>query len=245
MRLVLQRAEVSDIDQIVHLAFDTFGPSDMMTVFFGTYGPAGLAHTKRHFLDRLQDPHDVFMCIKDLDSQVDVEVINNDTGQTEQSEKQARILCVGDWKVFPRYVAEKPMYGLVTTEGGQAIEGADLMYIEDESAKRDDAASILNIYYDRQRREQAEGHIYLYLLFTDRGFHGQGLGSMMMDWGNRLADSLMLPCWLEASEDGQKLYRNSGYVPREKTVIKNGSWTVDWLPMRRPGKQLLDGLVLK
>lgn len=34
---------------------------------------------------------------------------------------------------------------------------------------------------------------------------------MMMQWGNDLADAIMLPCWIEASRIGEPLYRKMGY----------------------------------
>ncbi|KPI41334.1 uncharacterized protein AB675_8047 [Cyphellophora attinorum] len=138
---------------------------------------------------------------------------------------------------LPRYVPEKPMYGLRTSEGGEPIRGSDLRYIED-SSKRDDAAEVLNVYLDQQREQRTEPHIYLNMLFTDSAFQDRGLGNTMMEWGNELADSLMVASWVEASEHGQKLYLKAGYEAGQSVLVKNKSWTVEWLPMRRPAKQL-------
>lgn len=44
----------------------------------------------------------------------------------------------------------------------------------------------------------------------------------MMQWGVDLMDSLFLPGWIEASPDGNKLYKTFGFYVHE-TVDINGS----------------------
>lgn len=49
-----------------------------------------------------------------------------------------------------------------------------------------------------------------------------GAGALMMQWGVDLMDSLFLPGWIEASPDGNKLYKTFGFYVHE-TVVINGS----------------------
>ena len=243
MELLLHRATGYDIDQIVQLAYKSFGMSDMMHVDFGPDSPLGHGHMKRRMLDFFNDPADTLICIRDRHAKADVKIIDEKSGEVVSSEQQTRILCVADWKIFPQHVREKPPYGHKTSEGGKRLTGSDMQHVEDP-VKRDDAAEVLNTYLDR-RREQEEAHVFLHLLFTDPEFQGKGLGRMMMDWGNNLADSLMVSSWVEASKAGKKLYQDAGYVPGHGRVVENKSWKIDWLPMRRPQKNVIKNLVLK
>ena len=49
------------------------------------------------------------------------------------------------------------------------------------------------------------------MLFVDPEYQGMGVGSMFMKWGNDIADTMMLPCWLESSAKGIRLYQKMGY----------------------------------
>ena len=40
-----------------------------------------------------------------------------------------------------------------------------------------------------------------------------------MQWANDLADSLFLPCWVEASKDGTGLYKEFGYYETGKIKL--------------------------
>lgn len=244
MRFVLSRAGKRDVDQLVALAFRTF-TGDMMTIFFGHGEPSSYAYTKRVFLGFFQDPTDTLLKIEDVDSEVEVDIIDEQTGEPTGTERQTRIVCGADWKIFPNYVSDKPMFGKLIAEGGKELTSADMSYLPDpEEASA--SASIMNQYLERRRRQQQEAHMLLYLLFADPEYQRKGLGKMVVRWGNAVADALMLPIWLEGSEEGQGLYRQFGYVAREPVKIQRGKFTAEYLPMRRPRTALsLEGIDLK
>lgn len=246
MRFVLSRADERDVDQLVALAFRTFTGGDMMTVFFGHREPSSYAYTKRVFLDFFQDPADTLLKIEDVDAEeVEVDIIDEQTGESKGTERQRRIVCGADWKIFPNYVPDKPMFGKLIAEGGKELTGADMAYLPDPE-EAGAAASIMNQYLERRRRQQREAHMLLYLLFADPQYQRKGLGKMMVRWGSAAADALMLPIWLEGSEQGQGLYRQFGYVAREPVRIQSGKFTAEYLIMRRPRTALsLEGLDLK
>lgn len=71
---------------------------------------------------------------------------------------------------------------------------------------------------------------------------------MMVEWGNALADHLMLPCWVEASKIGHRLYSSCGYKDVEKVYRKTDSLPLpeDYTVMRRPLKVTrMEGRVLE
>ena len=61
---------------------------------------------------------------------------------------------------------------------------------------------------------------------------------MMVQWGNALADQLMLPCWVEASREGHRLYSSCGYEDVEKEFRQTESLELpmDYVVMKRPLK---------
>lgn len=241
MRFVLSRAEERDVDQLVWLAFRTF-TGDMMTIFFGHPEHASYAYTKRVFLSFFQDPADTLLKIEDVDSEVDVDIIDQQTGESKGTERRKRIVCVADWKIFPNYVPDKPMFGKLIAEGGHELTGADMSYLPDPQ-EASDAASIMNLYLERRRRQQQEAHMHLFLLFADPNYQRKGLGKAMVRWGNGVADAMMLPIWLEGSEEGQGLYQQHGYVAKEPVKIQREKLTGEYLVMRRPPPVLsIEGL---
>lgn len=59
----------------------------------------------------------------------------------------------------------------------------------------------------------------LHICFVDPAYHRKGIGSQMLKWGCELADLLSLPAWVEASPDGNHLYKVFGF---ENVVVSNG-----------------------
>ena len=91
-------------------------------------------------------------------------------------------------------------------------------------------------------------HVYadvftvLNLLFVDQaGYNRKGVGRMMVEFGNRMADAMMLPIWVEASKQGRGLYASCGYEFVEQVHLgtKHNTWDVadmSYPLMRRPVK---------
>jgi GNAT superfamily N-acetyltransferase len=257
MRLVLSRLEPRDLDAIVPMMFVSFSKIELTHVFFGRPSPSSYAYTKKTLLNgMLNDPADVFLKIEDLDAEADVNVLD-EKGNTISTERRTRIVCVSNWKIFPTYVTPKEQQ-----EQGTAAEGENnqpnsataqlkqeaknesaFSYLDTEQ-ERADAAVLLEDFLTRRRRECKEGHVLCFLLFTDPEYQGKGCGRMMMQWGIDVADALMLPSWIEASPEGELLYKQMGYVGRERVRIQTKSFLSEYLHMRRPamvGRVRLEG----
>ena len=52
----------------------------------------------------------------------------------------------------------------------------------------------------------------LAILATDPAYAGRGVGSLLLDWGCRLADQDGLECHLEATHAGYQLYKRKGFT---------------------------------
>lgn len=72
-----------------------------------------------------------------------------------------------------------------------------------------------------QRRKAMPGpFVYLHICFTDAKYRRRGAGSMMMKWGVELMDLLFLPGYIEASEEGNFLYRAFGFYDYERIDLR-------------------------
>lgn len=61
-------------------------------------------------------------------------------------------------------------------------------------------------------------HVDLHICFTDPSYRRQGAGGMMMRWGCDVADLLFLPAWIEASPEGNYLYKRYGFYDYEEAA---------------------------
>ena len=80
--------------------------------------------------------------------------------------------------------------------------------------------------------------IVLNILYTDPAYHRKGTEKTMVQWGNALADQLMLPCRVEASPEGYHPRSSCGYEDVEKEYRQTESLAlpIDSMVMRRPLK---------
>ena len=56
----------------------------------------------------------------------------------------------------------------------------------------------------------------LHICFTHADYRRRGAGSLMLKWGCDVADLLSLSGWIEASEEGNFLYKAHGFVDHSK-----------------------------
>ena len=74
----------------------------------------------------------------------------------------------------------------------------------------------------------------LHICYTHPDYRRKGAAALMMQWGCDLADQLFLPAWIEASEEGNHLYRRYGFVDFEAAAGGIGGTN-----MRRPARTSL------
>lgn len=254
MRLVLSRVTSADFDAILPVQFEAFSTVDLATVFFGKGTPGNIAAAKKKLIEVFHnDPADLWLKIEDEDEEVEIAVVpdpdsigDGDSGKWEKK-KVKRLVSASNWKIYPTYVEPKAEPQKILDGHKETNETADVKISEadkitwlETEQQREDAIIITEDFMSRRRRACKEGHLLLFILYVDPTYQrqggGKGVGSMMMQWGNELADQLMLPCWLEASPYGRGLYAKYGYEVVETVKLVTPSFVSEYTHMRRPAK---------
>ncbi|KAF2170117.1 hypothetical protein M409DRAFT_19723 [Zasmidium cellare ATCC 36951] len=115
-----------------------------------------------------------------------------------------KIAACSNWKIF---VNGKP-----DDKGDQAIDWY-------EGEEREVSEKVARFMNENRWRVMTGPFVYLHICCTSPEYRRMGAGSLMMQWGVDLADSLFLPGWIEASRDGTALYKAFGfYVAAEVDV---------------------------
>ena len=79
----------------------------------------------------------------------------------------------------------------------------------------------------RQRIWAGKPYVLLNLLCIDPKSQRQGAGTLLVEWGTALAESLGLSAYLEASPAGYHLYRKLGFRQVDVGVVKADEWDGD------------------
>lgn len=59
-------------------------------------------------------------------------------------------------------------------------------------------------------------YVFLAVLGTHPEYQGRGAGALCMKWGTEAADRLGVPCYLESTKAGERLYRKWGFEQVDK-----------------------------
>jgi GNAT superfamily N-acetyltransferase len=225
MRLVLSRASPADFDQLVPLSFRSFEGDPLLPVFQGHESPSSYAHLNNKWTKGTRNRTDIWLKVEDVDAEADIDV-RDEQGNIKGKQRRIRIVGASNWKIYATYVPPKDGHAL-----GPSLE--DLSYLPAEQERRDAQRILMDIAAAR-RRDGQEPHLLCYLVFVDPEYQRQGVGTMLMQWGNDVADAMMLSCWLEASAKGKGLYRKLGYEEASRMEWETESFgTADVVRMKR------------
>ncbi|KAK0278712.1 hypothetical protein LTR35_008976 [Friedmanniomyces endolithicus] len=93
----------------------------------------------------------------------------------------------------------------------QAVEAPPWLEGEDyKSAER-----LMGLLHDMRQKAMPGPLIHLNICFTDANYRRRGAGGMMLQWGCDLADQLFIPGYIEATTDGNFLYKMFGFYELE------------------------------
>ncbi|KAI9701001.1 MAG: hypothetical protein M1836_001669 [Candelina mexicana] len=234
MHLRLSPLSPSDLPDLITSQYRAFASEQMHEALFGPDTAEMHAVTKqRHEKELATDPSSIWLKVTDLDT--------------------GKLMSAANWKVWPGFA---PTGG--STEGGKSKEsevngtdGTKGTEAEEEKtapggfatectwwtgSEREQAEAIVRDFVKRRARHVKEACVLLHILFTDPSYQKLGAGAMMVKWGTDLADHLMLPAWVEASEVAAPLYRKNGFEDVEHCRFKTKKWDTSYWVMRRPVK---------
>ncbi|GAB1312410.1 N-acetyltransferase domain-containing protein [Madurella fahalii] len=115
-----------------------------------------------------------------------------------------RVVAASNWKVY----VNGPVPASADEEPPEWLEGEAL-----EKSRK-----IHRALNEARRKANPGGFVHLHICYTDPDYRRQGAGGLMMQWGCDLADQLFLPAWIEASPEGNHLYRRHGFYDFSKVV---------------------------
>ncbi|RMZ01656.1 hypothetical protein D0862_06284 [Hortaea werneckii] len=107
---------------------------------------------------------------------------------------------------YLKEIREDPFPASADDKPAEWLEGEDLTK----------ATQILGKMNAARRAANPNGYVHLHICFTHPNYRRKGAGGMMMIWGCNVADALMLPSWIEASPEGNFLYKRFGFYDYER-----------------------------
>lgn len=200
----LSRASLPDIPEMAQLMYTCF-PTLVREVLMGCDTEADLPKFIAVLEDELRVHHHAIW----------VKVVDKASG---------RIAAASLWKVYPNAGTpadggEKVMTWLDGERRTMAERLVGIMNVARREANPDGFARECNVLFldgllhmKTDDSELASWSTDLHICFTSPGFRRQGAGRLMMQWGCDLADVLSIPAWIEASVEGQALYKVHGFV---------------------------------
>lgn len=217
MQLKISRVtDVADLKYLAKIEFASFAEDGGHIAMLGLNTPSSInATVERQKKEFTSDASNFWIKVFDTDA--------ND-----------RIVAASNWKIFPTYVQSEFE---AKDKHINAMTPEHLSFMEDEKRQADGIIASKG-FMEARHRNAKEAHIVLNLLFVDDEYQRKGAGRLMVEWGNRLADTMMLPLWVEASKQGRGLYASCGYEVVEHVYLesKHNTWEggIDYPLMRRP-----------
>ncbi|RMZ11072.1 hypothetical protein D0864_01093 [Hortaea werneckii] len=201
----LSRLEPSeDMLQLVQVAYDCFPPM-VREMFMGCKSEADLPRLAQHYLKEIrEDPFTVWLKVVDRAS--------------------GKIVAGSQWKVFPSFspasADDKPAEWLEGEDLTKATQILEKMNAARRAANSKgyvrESCSLAQMWIRLTLVLTHDSLIDLHICFTHPNYRRKGAGGMMMNWGCNVADALMLPSWIEASPEGNFLYKNHGFYDYER-----------------------------
>ncbi|KAK7942838.1 gnat family protein [Apiospora aurea] len=186
-RFTLTRATPEDMDEVAQLEYECF-PAFIRESFMGCRSEADLPRVAKRFGAEMRtNIHDLWILVRD-------KAPGPDGGR-------GKLAAASNWRVYLNDAAaqqsdDAPMPWLAERGDMEALERAQIVMDEMNTARK--AAN-------------PDGFLHLHICFTSPEYRRKGAGSLMMQWGCDLADQLALPGWIEASPEGNSLYKAFGF----------------------------------
>ncbi|KAK8116092.1 hypothetical protein PG984_012594 [Apiospora sp. TS-2023a] len=180
-RFTLTRATPANMDEVARLQYACF-PQFIREAFMGCRSEADLPMVAERFRHDMEtNVHDIWILARDPGS--------------------GTLAAASNWRVYLNGAA------------AQASDDEPMPWLA-ERGDKEALAKARNIMGEMNAARKAanpDGFLHLHICFTSPEYRRKGAGSLMMQWGCDLADQLALPGWIEASAEGNFLYKVHGF----------------------------------
>ena len=137
VQLVLSRVTRSDLDTLIPIEFAAFEHEGSHGAMYGPKTASSMVAAKMSYLRAMaSDPSDVWVKISDADA-------------------GDRMVCAGNWKVYPTYVAAEVDAKVAAVE---RMTAGDMTVFED-ARQKEDAAMLTKEFMTTRYRSMREAHI--------------------------------------------------------------------------------------
>ena len=195
-----------------------------------------------------------FIKVTDEDEDVDVEVIQpidpdaKDGTEKAQGKREVkrekRIVGISNYKITPTHVAKSRPSSSAAAPSKAVLEeiesslGADRNTLFDTYEERMSAMQIFLDFHTTFDSFVSEACVNCFMVVVHPSYHGRGVGEMLVGWGIRVADSLMLPAWTMCVENGEGVFKAGGYevVEGGRVELKQDGFRCGFVVMRRGAK---------
>jgi len=210
MPLVLSRAEISDIPEMIGVELKAFRASGY-AAHAALFGPCDTPELRKAAEERVMKGRKADPSILQL------KVTDTDTG---------KIVAVGVWSITVNWVDE--------VQGPR--HWVDAPYYRKGSVEKKCAEAILRDFLERRDRyTHGHAHMILHDLNTDPAYERRGCASMMIKYGLDIADRLFIPIWVESSPMALALYQKHGFEIVEKVDYPTEKWRHEYtVTLRKP-----------
>lgn len=202
----LSRATIADLSELTSIEYDCFPPF-VRKIFLGCHTRAELPKIQEIYAEKMRsDRHDIW-----------IKAVDRETG---------KIIAASNWKIHVNGksdggIGDHPPPWL---EGDEFEKSKQICEQMEEVRRRSMPGPFVRMCCDITRLIYSYlaviSHINvrpdLHICFTHSDYRRRGAGGLMLQWGCDLADQLGLPAWIEASEEGNLLYKAFGFYDFEK-----------------------------
>lgn len=197
----------SEIPALVSLIVPTFAHYEVERIFGNTTDPEALtAAGQRHRLAWQQHKDET-----GLPSGVKCTTRDPETGEDVMA-------ACAYWFIFPSSRSAEEM-----AETNYLISGE---WLAPQDGERERAQRIMQPTVDVRRKWLSNRpHAILMYMATDPAWRRRGAATAVVQWGLERCRELKIPAFLEASEDGKKVYQKLGFEVVDEVVMEMGGET--------------------
>lgn len=202
----LSRATLTDLTELTSLEYDCFPPF-VRKIFLGCHSRDELPKIEEVYAEKMRDDrHDIWIKAMDRES--------------------GKIIAASNWKIHVNGnsdggIGDHPPPWLKGEEFEQSKQICEQM---EEVRRRCMPGPFVRMWFAFIRLSTSivmlellvDVTTDLHICFTHADYRRRGAGGMMLQWGCDLADQLGLPAWIEASDEGNFLYKAFGFYDFEK-----------------------------